>query len=942
MMQNNMVQNLELPPGLAESPQFGAAQSITQEGLPAELKRLLEDAVTLKAVELVEGGERAEVMDTPKQPSIKTQTDEGIATLLSSLAPGIQQRGMQLAEQQQRQAMGMPGQPINNMRMAAQGGIVGYADGGSVQPIPALMDKYGSEMVMGFLEGEKELREESNYVAPEYADAYKQKRDNFYSRYPRTFIEELYTVREGPIDISEDLLMAEGGIVGFAGPQGSSVGANNPYNIRDYNQNWEGQSGATKGFVNFGDEASGVRAADKLLENYQTLHGISTVREVIARFAPPNENITEEYIEFVANKTGLTPDQPLNLSDPRTRDALLGAMGAMESGYGYDENILAETDRARPQERVNVGQTSRDADAINREIAGARREPTQVGEGLRGILGQTDAKAAALSVPEDEIQPETKQFPIYEQQYTTDFSRETPEERPLSRFQQELLDSRGAYDQLLAAERRKEYAESQQGLEGQRFSPGNRMPPEEVERRREEYRQSRPIQPRSQPMTPEEIAATRIQHGLGTGVVPEERAGGGGGLNSLRESIYENTKGFMPHFGNIIAGSGDAARSFGEGLGVDWEAMGDATFPRTSAYQDVADESGVATPLPKVAGAFIRDLSGGPKRAVEELYGLVKEPVSQFTTALTEDIDSIGPLGEDTAEQIIADGVVPSVTGRLLSDKPDEDFRMQGVQAATPPGAKVGIATFDSDVSDVSDGAAASIATDTDTTDITVTEVEDPITELVASSGGNTASSGFQAQLDAVIARQNDPMRAITTFLRGMGEGETIGEGMQIAGKALESARRANDAEQIELLKLLEAGRISEQDFELKRLQIQNEKDQIAAFGERSQLTYEAAIANTLARTHADLMDQFNKTFSDTRDVDAMTQQFTDQAEQSVISGMDAYADKPPSNRQLKRLRNQPEFRAAVVTATAQLMEQATTSQMANARTTATRIMRTP
>ena len=89
-------------------------------------------------------------------------------------------------------------------------------------------------------------------------------------------------------------------------------------------------------------------------------------------------------------------------------------------------------------------------------------------------------------------------------------------------------------------------------------------------------------------------------------------------------------------------------------------------------------------------------------------------------------------------------------------------------------------------------------------------------------------------------------------------------------------------------------------------------------------------------------MDQFNKTFSDTQDVDAMTQQFTDQAEQSVISGMDAYADKLPSNRQLNRLRNQPEFRAAVVTATAQLMEQATIRQMANADTTAARMRGTP
>ena len=90
------------------------------------------------------------------------------------------------------------------------------ANVGKNQPIPALMEKYGSEMVMEFLEGEKELRAESQHVAPEYADAYKQKRDNFYSHYPQGFLEELYETREGSIDISEDLSMAHGGIVGYA------------------------------------------------------------------------------------------------------------------------------------------------------------------------------------------------------------------------------------------------------------------------------------------------------------------------------------------------------------------------------------------------------------------------------------------------------------------------------------------------------------------------------------------------------------------------------------------------------------------------------------------------------------------------------------------------------------------------------------------------------
>ena len=372
--------------------------------------------------------ERDMAIEQPQPPQVIGQLEQGLA---QRLMPGVGQMAQQQPQQPQQPQQGISNVAAPNMMMAG-GGIVSFADGGSVQPIPALMDKYGSEMVMGFLEGEKQLKEESKYVAPEYADAYKQKRDNFYSHYPQGFLEELYTAREGQIDISEDLLMAEGG----------TIGTNNPYNIRDYSQNWDGEAGATRGFVDFENEALGVRAADKLLENYQALHGVSTVREVIARFAPPNENITEEYIEFVADKTGFTPDQPIDLSDSRTRDTLLGAMGTQESGYDYDENILAETDRARPEiENGLGGGYMPNVMAAVREISPLAVDPTvgmklavdlvsylagkgidaasmgveelvrvgrdlgveggsNAGETLRRLLGQTDAKAAALSVGE--------------------------------------------------------------------------------------------------------------------------------------------------------------------------------------------------------------------------------------------------------------------------------------------------------------------------------------------------------------------------------------------------------------------------------------------------------------------------------------------------------------------------------------------------------------
>lgn len=65
--------------------------------------------------------------------------------VLRSMAPGIQQRGQQMAQMQNRAAMGLPAQPAPNMARMAQGGIVGYADGGDVMgpPEPNLYQRMG-------------------------------------------------------------------------------------------------------------------------------------------------------------------------------------------------------------------------------------------------------------------------------------------------------------------------------------------------------------------------------------------------------------------------------------------------------------------------------------------------------------------------------------------------------------------------------------------------------------------------------------------------------------------------------------------------------------------------------------------------------------------------------------------------------------------------------
>lgn len=65
--------------------------------------------------------------------------------ILRSMAPGIQQQGVRTAQMQNRAAMGIPTQPAPNMRFAASGGLIGYADGGAIMgpPEPNLYQRMG-------------------------------------------------------------------------------------------------------------------------------------------------------------------------------------------------------------------------------------------------------------------------------------------------------------------------------------------------------------------------------------------------------------------------------------------------------------------------------------------------------------------------------------------------------------------------------------------------------------------------------------------------------------------------------------------------------------------------------------------------------------------------------------------------------------------------------
>lgn len=90
--------------------------------------------------------------------------------------------------------------------------------------------------------------------------------------------------------------------------------------------------GQSTGFQQPASYEEGIKAMDDNLKVYGTKHKINTLRGVISRYAPSSENDTEGYINFVAQRTGLKPDQEIDLTNPAVRHVISGPMILMEKG----------------------------------------------------------------------------------------------------------------------------------------------------------------------------------------------------------------------------------------------------------------------------------------------------------------------------------------------------------------------------------------------------------------------------------------------------------------------------------------------------------------------------------------------------------------------------------------------------------------------------------
>ncbi len=110
---------------------------------------------------------------------------------------------------------------------------------------------------------------------------------------------------------------------------------NNPGNIR-HGASWIGLESNSKeldkSFCVFKSPVYGIRALAKVLLNYQRLYKINTIRGIINRYAPPNENDTNSYVDSVASQLGVTADDLIDIKEPCILVILIKAIIKHENG----------------------------------------------------------------------------------------------------------------------------------------------------------------------------------------------------------------------------------------------------------------------------------------------------------------------------------------------------------------------------------------------------------------------------------------------------------------------------------------------------------------------------------------------------------------------------------------------------------------------------------
>jgi hypothetical protein len=116
---------------------------------------------------------------------------------------------------------------------------------------------------------------------------------------------------------------------------------NNPGNIRITPIVWHGEVvGDDSEFEEFDTLAHGVRAMLKLLQNYHK-QGLTSIRAIVSKYAPPFENNTKRYIDIVSRIAGWSPDNYIPF-EKYWFMRLVDAMCIVENGLDYISDATLE------------------------------------------------------------------------------------------------------------------------------------------------------------------------------------------------------------------------------------------------------------------------------------------------------------------------------------------------------------------------------------------------------------------------------------------------------------------------------------------------------------------------------------------------------------------------------------------------------------------------
>lgn len=120
----------------------------------------------------------------------------------------------------------------------------------------------------------------------------------------------------------------------------TGITLNNPGNLMKSSKQFAGEVESDhKRLRAFQSPEDGLNAMSDVVDGYSK-KGLNSVASIITKYAPPNENLTANYIRFVANKLNVKATQKLDLSNPTIKRDLIDAIITLEQGSNPYKHIL--------------------------------------------------------------------------------------------------------------------------------------------------------------------------------------------------------------------------------------------------------------------------------------------------------------------------------------------------------------------------------------------------------------------------------------------------------------------------------------------------------------------------------------------------------------------------------------------------------------------------